>query len=134
MWFLRGETNARTLKDKGIHIWDGNSSRQYLDSIGQEHRSVCIPSLKHYCHSCLQSDALLISPSLSHESAGRRTTWAPCTVSSGGTLGLPTPTCMQTTQARYLDAAALSVLQPQIPLNLLLSEQPSQKAPALKAE
>ena len=29
---------------------------------------------------------------------------------------------------------ALSVLQPQIPLNLLLSEQPSQKAPALKAE
>jgi thymidylate synthase len=34
LWFLRGSTNANELKQKNIHIWDGNSSRQYLDSIG----------------------------------------------------------------------------------------------------
>jgi len=34
LWFLRGSTNAKELQDKDIHIWDGNSSRYYLDSIG----------------------------------------------------------------------------------------------------
>lgn len=34
LWFLRGSTNANELKEKNIHIWDGNSSREYLDSIG----------------------------------------------------------------------------------------------------
>ena len=34
LWFIRGDTNADHLADKGVHIWDGNSSREYLDSIG----------------------------------------------------------------------------------------------------
>jgi thymidylate synthase len=34
LWFLRGSTNANELKEKNIHIWDGNSSREYLDSMG----------------------------------------------------------------------------------------------------
>ncbi|KAG5486740.1 hypothetical protein LSCM1_07994 [Leishmania martiniquensis] len=34
LWFLRGETNAQLLADKGIHIWDGNGSREFLDSRG----------------------------------------------------------------------------------------------------
>nr|Q27783.1 RecName: Full=Bifunctional dihydrofolate reductase-thymidylate synthase; Short=DHFR-TS; Includes: RecName: Full=Dihydrofolate reductase; Includes: RecName: Full=Thymidylate synthase [Trypanosoma brucei brucei]AAA91362.1 dihydrofolate reductase-thymidylate synthase [Trypanosoma brucei] len=34
LWFLRGETNAKLLSDKGIHIWDGNGSRAFLDSRG----------------------------------------------------------------------------------------------------
>jgi len=34
LWFLNGETSAKKLQDKGIGIWDGNSSREYLDSIG----------------------------------------------------------------------------------------------------
>jgi len=34
LWFVRGSTNAKLLQDKGVHIWDGNSSREYLDSIG----------------------------------------------------------------------------------------------------
>lgn len=34
LWFLRGSTNANELKEKNIHIWDGNSSREYLDSVG----------------------------------------------------------------------------------------------------
>lgn len=34
LWFISGDTNAKTLQDKNIHIWDGNGSREYLDSIG----------------------------------------------------------------------------------------------------
>ena len=34
LWFLNGETSAKKLQDKKIKIWDGNSSRDYLDSIG----------------------------------------------------------------------------------------------------
>eukprot|EP00854_Cymbomonas_tetramitiformis_P019941 gene19941-23859_t len=38
LWFVRGSTNAKDLQDKGIRIWDGNGSREYLDSIGLSHR------------------------------------------------------------------------------------------------
>lgn len=38
LWFISGCTNAKLLQDKGIHIWDGNGSRAYLDSIGLSHR------------------------------------------------------------------------------------------------
>lgn len=34
LWFLSGQTDAKILKDKGIRIWDKNSSREYLDSVG----------------------------------------------------------------------------------------------------
>lgn len=34
LWIISGSTNANILKEKGIHIWDGNSSRQFLDSLG----------------------------------------------------------------------------------------------------
>jgi len=34
LWFLRGSTDATELQVKGVHIWDGNSSREYLDSVG----------------------------------------------------------------------------------------------------
>ena len=32
LWFIRGETDAKLLQDQGVHIWDGNSSREFLDS------------------------------------------------------------------------------------------------------
>lgn len=38
LWFMSGDTSAATLQEKGIKIWDGNSSREYLDSIGLSHR------------------------------------------------------------------------------------------------
>ncbi|VFQ82947.1 unnamed protein product [Cuscuta campestris] len=38
LWFISGSTNAKVLQEKGIHIWDGNASRDYLDSIGLEDR------------------------------------------------------------------------------------------------
>jgi thymidylate synthase len=34
LWFLKGSTDANELKNKNINIWNGNSSREYLDSIG----------------------------------------------------------------------------------------------------
>lgn len=34
LWFIKGSTNAKELQDKNIHIWDGNASRKFLDSLG----------------------------------------------------------------------------------------------------
>lgn len=42
LWFLNGKTNVNELKDNGVHIWDGNTSREFLDGIG----------LKHYPEGC----------------------------------------------------------------------------------
>jgi len=39
-WFIRGSTNAAELAEKKVMIWEGNSSREYLDSIGLTHREV----------------------------------------------------------------------------------------------
>eukprot|EP00088_Acartia_fossae_P040793 TRINITY_DN4252_c0_g1_i1.p1 TRINITY_DN4252_c0_g1~~TRINITY_DN4252_c0_g1_i1.p1 ORF type:complete len:324 (+),score=61.89 TRINITY_DN4252_c0_g1_i1:38-1009(+) len=39
-WFIRGSTSAKELQDKNVHIWDGNSTREYLDSIGLKDREV----------------------------------------------------------------------------------------------
>lgn len=33
-WFINGRTDARNLQEKNVRIWDGNSSRQFLDSLG----------------------------------------------------------------------------------------------------
>jgi thymidylate synthase len=34
LWFIRGETNNKLLKEQGVHIWDANCSREFLDSRG----------------------------------------------------------------------------------------------------
>jgi dihydrofolate reductase/thymidylate synthase len=34
LWMLRGETNTKILAEKDIHIWDKNSTREYLDNNG----------------------------------------------------------------------------------------------------
>lgn len=34
LWFLRGSTDATELQQKGVHIWDGNTTREFLDSRG----------------------------------------------------------------------------------------------------
>ncbi|KAJ3133143.1 Thymidylate synthase [Geranomyces variabilis] len=38
MFFIRGQTDARVLSDKGVKIWDGNGSRAALDRLGLTHR------------------------------------------------------------------------------------------------
>lgn len=37
LWFLRGGTNAKELQEKKVHIWDGNTSREFLDSRGLDY-------------------------------------------------------------------------------------------------
>lgn len=34
MFFMRGQTDTKILEDKGIFIWSGNTSREFLDSRG----------------------------------------------------------------------------------------------------
>lgn len=36
MWFIRGQTDNNILKEKNIHIWDGNSTKEYLKKINLE--------------------------------------------------------------------------------------------------
>lgn len=38
LWFIRGSTNAKELQAKKIHIWDGNSTREFLDGAGFKDR------------------------------------------------------------------------------------------------
>jgi thymidylate synthase len=37
LWFIKGSTDAHLLKAKGVGIWDGNGSREYLDKVGLGH-------------------------------------------------------------------------------------------------
>jgi dihydrofolate reductase/thymidylate synthase len=34
LWFIKGQTDGKILSDKGVKIWDGNGSREFLDSRG----------------------------------------------------------------------------------------------------
>ncbi|CAD6570115.1 MAG: Thymidylate synthase [Tremellales sp. Tagirdzhanova-0007] len=38
LWFISGSTDGRVLSAKGVNIWEGNGSREYLDKIGLEGR------------------------------------------------------------------------------------------------
>ena len=38
LWIISGSTDARELADKGVHIWDANGTKEFLESIGQGHR------------------------------------------------------------------------------------------------
>mmetsp|Transcript_64062 Transcript_64062/g.111661 ORF Transcript_64062/g.111661 Transcript_64062/m.111661 type:complete len:499 (-) Transcript_64062:217-1713(-) len=38
LWFVRGDTNAKHLSEKGVKIWDANGSREFLDKRGLNHR------------------------------------------------------------------------------------------------
>jgi thymidylate synthase len=37
LWFIRGQTDNQILKEQGVHIWDANGSREFLDSRGLHH-------------------------------------------------------------------------------------------------
>ena len=34
LWFIKGHTNNKLLKEQNVHIWDANSNRAFLDSRG----------------------------------------------------------------------------------------------------
>ncbi len=37
LWFIRGKTNNKLLTEQGVHIWDGNSTPEFLKSRGLSH-------------------------------------------------------------------------------------------------
>jgi thymidylate synthase len=37
LWFVRGDTDNKLLQEQGVHIWDGNTTREFLDSRGLNH-------------------------------------------------------------------------------------------------
>lgn len=37
LWFMRGDTDAKILQKQGVKIWDGNTSRDFLDQRGLHH-------------------------------------------------------------------------------------------------
>ena len=37
LFFIRGDTNTKNLEDKGVNIWKGNTSREFLDKRGLVH-------------------------------------------------------------------------------------------------
>ncbi|KAI9797467.1 MAG: Thymidylate synthase, partial [Sarcosagium campestre] len=40
LWFVSGSTSSLPLSEQGVKIWDGNGSREFLDSVGLQHREV----------------------------------------------------------------------------------------------
>lgn len=40
LWFVSGATSSLPLSEQGVKIWDGNGSRDFLDSVGLSHRAV----------------------------------------------------------------------------------------------
>ncbi|EEP77791.1 thymidylate synthase [Uncinocarpus reesii 1704] len=40
LWFVSGSTSSIPLSEAGVKIWDGNGSREFLDSVGLSHRDV----------------------------------------------------------------------------------------------
>jgi len=40
LWFVKGCTDGNVLKEKKVHIWDMNGTREFLDNRGLSHREV----------------------------------------------------------------------------------------------
>lgn len=40
LWFLKGQTDSNILSEQGVTIWNGNTSREFLDSRGLSHLPV----------------------------------------------------------------------------------------------
>ncbi|WFD36111.1 thymidylate synthase [Malassezia cuniculi] len=38
LWFIKGSTDSRLLAERGVHIWDGNGSKEFLEKRGLGHR------------------------------------------------------------------------------------------------
>lgn len=38
LWFVHGSTDAKLLSERGVKIWDGNGSKEFLESRGLGHR------------------------------------------------------------------------------------------------
>lgn len=39
LWFIRGDTSNKRLNDEGVHIWDGNTTKEFMEARGLSHYS-----------------------------------------------------------------------------------------------
>jgi len=37
LWFIKGQTSNKILNDQKVHIWDGNSTKEFMESRGLQH-------------------------------------------------------------------------------------------------
>lgn len=37
LWFIKGQTDNKILQQQGVHIWDGNSTKEFLNNRGLSH-------------------------------------------------------------------------------------------------
>lgn len=37
LWFIKGDTNNKNLQEQGVHIWDGNASKEFMKAQGLAH-------------------------------------------------------------------------------------------------
>lgn len=38
LWFIKGDTDSNNLSNKGVHIWDKNGAKQFLENMGFHER------------------------------------------------------------------------------------------------
>lgn len=44
LWFIKGDTNNKNLKERGVHIWDGNSTTDFMEKYGHSYNEdICGP-------------------------------------------------------------------------------------------
>ena len=44
IWFIKGDTDNNNLKEKGVHIWDGNSTADFMEKYGHKYEEdICGP-------------------------------------------------------------------------------------------
>lgn len=98
IWFVDGCTDSKVLAAKGVKIWDGNGSREFLDSRGLQHREEGDLGPVYGCVAAVPRVRLASPRSRSRRADSYIS--ALRTASSGGTLAQSTRRAGMTTRGR----------------------------------